>query len=206
MNSTTSRAPTGKSSFAFPRASISLFAATAALCSAAAQGPGPSDPYAQIVLTSPSIQDGSPVTLTGFSTSAAPNEPSLLSIGPNLCGLNSIVEQVDTIVSPQFFTLMFAKTLIPSMTITLTQSNLEFQPIYHEISLTDVTVKSITRSDYFNPLSPPAASVPPGYLYETITLQATSYKYTYQPVSPIGQLAGAPATVSGSCGAKAPAG
>jgi len=198
MRSTSSCLFIGKSQSASSRSILLLTAIVALGGPHTARGEPPSDPYAQISLTTTRIQGGSPITLTGFSTAAALPRVAW----PVTCGLNTIVKQVDTEISPQFFSLLSTKTQIPSMLITLTQSFLPDQIIYHEINLTNVHVVGITRSDYYTPLyagNSLAPAPPVGYLYETITLQATAFTYTYQPITPTGQPLGPPSSVSGNC-------
>jgi len=139
----------------------------------------------QIVLTSPDIQFGAPMTLLAFSSNAARRgEPNF--DGARVCGLNKIVRVIDS-NSTQFFAALFNKTQISAASIA---SSLQ-GTIFYQVDLTGVAVDEIIRSD--TAVVPgPNPPTPDNFLRETIVLHATTVKYSYQPVLPNGQKNGPP--------------
>lgn len=142
----------------------------------------------QIVLTSPDIQTGAPVTLLAFSgTAARRGEPDF--DGARLCGLNKIVKQID-LTSPQFFAELFNKVQISAASIASSVQG----TVFYQVDLTGVAVDEIIRSD-----SVAREATPGNNLTETVILHATTVKYTYQPVNALGQKNGPPVTFGWNC-------
>jgi type VI protein secretion system component Hcp len=143
----------------------------------------------QIVLTSPDIQTGTPVALLAFSGSAARRgEPNF--DGARACGLNKIRKAID-LSSPQFFAALFNRVQLSAASIA---SSLQ-GTVFYQVDLTGIAVDEIVRSG--SVATDP--TTPDNFLTETITLHATSTKYTYQPVLPNGQKNGPPITFSWNC-------
>src|SRR5271169_3133838 len=137
MKSVIAAPPLGKSRFFHYLAASLLAMALASAWSAAAQAQYPGE---QIVLTSPDIQTGAPVTLYAFSgTAARRGEPNF--DGARQCGLNKIVKLVDS-TSPQFFAALFNRVQISAASIA---SSLQGTVFYH-VDLTGVAVDEIIRS------------------------------------------------------------
>jgi hypothetical protein len=185
----------GKSGLKLSRASFGLLATAFALGGTV---PTRADPNAAMFLTSPEVQNGNPVPLSGFSTAAA------LESAGNSCGLNTIVKQVDDKVSQQFFTLLFGKKHISTASITLSESHFgPTLPVYYRVDLIGVAVESIRRADMLSQPFDPLA-IGGSDLLETITLRATKFKYTYTPVNPVGQPSGPPVSFGWDCATNRP--
>lgn len=183
MKSAIATTPFGKSRYSHYLVASLLAIGLASAWSAAAQA----QLAQQIVLTSPDIQLGAPVTLMGFSGSAARRgEPNF--DGARECGLNKIVKQID-LTSPQFVAALFNKVLISAANIA---SSLQ-GTVFYQVDLTGVAVDEIIRSDTV--ATDP--TTPDNFLTETIILHATTVKYSYQPVLPNGQKNGPPFTPFG---------
>ncbi|MGH6822564.1 MAG: hypothetical protein ACRECP_03150 [Methylocella sp.] len=179
--------PLAKSRHARHRGAAALLAMTLALgWSETARGQTPG----QIYLTSPSIQGGAQVVLSGFSTRAA-----LSGAGTGVCGPSTIVKQVDG-GDNQYFSLMFSKTRISA---TISSAALFSTTVFFQVDLTGVKVDSITRSN-----SLATHLTDPRDLTDTITLQARTFKYTYQPITPTGQKLGPPISFGWNCATNQP--
>ena len=170
---------------------LSLIAAVASAWSVSAQA----QQAQQIVLTSPDIQTGTSVSLLTFSGNAArAGVPNI--DGARQCGLNKIVKYIDS-SSPQFFAALF--NMVPISAASIASS---FQGgIFYQVDLTGVTVDEIVRSvsDEFFALQLQTQPALNNYLTETITLHATTVKYTYQPTTPTGQKNGPPIIFGWNC-------
>lgn len=143
----------------------------------------------QIVLTSPEIESGAPVTLLAFSGNVARRgEPNF--DGARACGLNKIVKLIDA-SSPQFVSDLFNKTQIPAASIA---SSLQ-GAVFYQVDLTGITVDKIARSDAVAV----SETAPGSVLTETVTLRATTVTYTYQPINTLGQKNGPPTIFSWNC-------
>jgi type VI protein secretion system component Hcp len=170
-----------------------LVMALASAWSAAAQAQSP----IHIVLTSPDIQSGAQVALVEFSGSLARRgEPGF--DGARACGLNKIVKSVDTSSSPQFIAALFNRVQLSAASIASILQNAGLSAVYYQVDLTGVAVDEITRT------APPPASLNGlngngGLVTETITLHATTVKYTYQPILQNGQKNGPPVTFGWNC-------
>jgi hypothetical protein len=181
--------PTGKSRFSQYLAASLLAMALASTWSAAAQA------QEQIVLTSPDIQNGAPVTLFAFSGNAARRGVPNFD-GARQCGLNKIVKLVDSSTSPQFFTALFNMVQISAASIASSFDG----TVFYQVDLTGVAVDEIIRSfsdAYITLQTPP--TLDSLILTETIILHATTVKYTYQPILPNGQKNGPPVTFGWNC-------
>lgn len=191
IKSAISASSPGKSRFSQYLAASLLTMALALAWSAAAQA----QPAEQIVLTSPDIQTGAPLTLLAFSGNAArKGEPNF--DGARQCGLNKIVKLVDSSSSPQFFTALFNMVQISAASIASSFDG----TVFYQVDLTGVAVDEIIRSFSVADL---ALQTPPTLddiiLTETIILHATTVKYTYQPILPNGQKNGPPVTFGWNC-------
>jgi hypothetical protein len=184
IKSAIAASPPGKSRFSHYLAASLLATALASAWSAAAEA----QMADQIVLTSPDIQNGAPMTLLAFSGSAArKGDPNF--DGARVCGLNKIVRQIDS-SSPQFFAALFNMVQISAASIASSLAG----TVFYQVNLTGVAVDEIIRSDSV------ATNANPGNdLTETIVLHATTVNYIYQPVLPNGQKAGPPVTFGWNC-------
>jgi len=170
MKPTIAAAPSRKSLFSNYRATSALTIALVFAWSPAAHA----HLVNQIVMTSPDIQLGAPMTLLAFSGNAARRgEPNF--DGARACGLNKIVRAIDS-NSSQFFAALFNKTQISAASIA---SSLQ-GTVFYQVDLTGVAVDEIIRSD--TAVVPgPNPPTPDNFLSETIVLHATTGQAAVDP-------------------------